>query len=197
MINKNKMKLIIFFVFMALMTVSAGCISDNNNSKNSSAVDSQQSADDLNPTKESLPAKTGDSVDVFYTGTTDDGVVFDKKVKGTDSPLSFTIGEKKMIFGFENAVLGMKEGETKTVRLSPDEAYGNYRDELIFSVEKSFFPEDYLLTKGNTEYLMQDNGGILKVVILNITDSKVVLDANHNLAGKNLTFEIFVEKINN
>lgn len=145
--------------------------------------------------KDTGSPKAGDTVSVYYKGTLDDGSVFDEKVKGTDDALTFVLGENKMIPGFENAILTMKEGETKTVHLTPAEAYGEYNESYIFSVNRSLFPENYLMIPGNTEYLMGNDGSTLRVTILNSTDSEVILDANSPLAGKNLTFEITLDKI--
>ena len=139
--------------------------------------------------------KNGDTVSVYYKGTLDDGSIFDEKIKGADEPLTFVLGNNKMIPGFENAILTMKEGETKTVYLTPDEAYGEYSDDYIFPVNRSIFPDNYTLIQGNTEYLSGNNGNVFKVTILNFTDSEVILDANNDLAGKNLTFEITLDKI--
>lgn len=145
--------------------------------------------------KENGYANNGDTVSVYYKGTLDDGTIFDEKLKGINTPLTFVLGNNKMITGFENAILTMKEGDNKTVHLNPDEAYGEYNEEYIFPVNRSIFPDDYSIIPGNTEYFSGIDGNMIQVIILNVTDSEVILDANHHLAGKNLTFEIILEKI--
>lgn len=170
--DKNNILKILTIAIIFLIIVVSGCTQTNG----------------TNP-------KNGDTVSVYYKGTLEDGTIFDEKIKGTDTPLTFVLGKNQMITGFEKAILTMTEGETKTVCLTPDEAYGEYNTEYIFPVNRSIFPEDYTITPGNTEYLSGIDGSVIKVIIMNYTDSEVILDANHHLAGKNLTFEITLEKI--
>ena len=133
-------------------------------------------------------ASEGDTVSVHYTGTLEDSTVFDSSRDG--NPLSFTIGAGQMITGFDNAVRGMKVGETKTVTLSPEEAYGQYRDDLIVELDRSQFPESMTLTIGQKVPLQNSAGQQFTAVIIAIGTSTVTLDANHELAGKTLIFEI-------
>jgi peptidylprolyl isomerase len=139
-------------------------------------------------------ASDGDTVSVHYTGTLQDGTVFDTS-RGKD-PLTFTIGAGQMITGFDNAVRGMKVGEIKTVTLSPEEAYGQYRNDLIVELDRSQFPESMTLTIGQKVPLQNSSGQQFTAVIITINDSTVTLDANHELAGKTLTFEIELISIN-
>jgi peptidylprolyl isomerase len=136
-------------------------------------------------------AKMGDTVKIDYTGTLEDGSQFDSS-KGRD-PLEFTIGFGQVIPGFENAVVGMKPGESKTVKIPAAEAYGEYRDELVFKVGKDQLPPDIKPEIGQ-ELTMRGNNQTVQVKIIAVDDTEVTMDANHPLAGKNLTFEIkFVE----
>ncbi len=141
-----------------------------------------------NADQDAAQAKNGDIVEVHYTGTLEDDTVFDTSV-GRD-PLKFTLGAGQMISGFDQAVLGMKIGESKTVTIPADEAYGPYRDELIRVVNR----ED--LQPGLDPYVDQQlegvrpDGGISIGTVTNVTDTTITLDFNHFLAGEDLTFEI-------
>lgn len=133
-------------------------------------------------------AKNGDCVKIHYTGKLEDDTVFDSSVNR--APLQFTLGEGKIIPGFEKAIIGMNPGESKTVKIPYDEAYGPHRPELIAEIERSRFPEDMKLEVGKEIKLRQPNGRVVAVKIINITEAKVTLDANHPLAGKELSFDI-------
>jgi peptidylprolyl isomerase len=133
-------------------------------------------------------AKSGDKVKVHYTGTLDDSSVFDSSRER--EPLEFTIGDGRLIPGFENAIVGMAIGDTKKVRLEPADAYGERRDDLTMEVEKSSFPEDTDPEVGQRYTLQRADGQTINVVIAHIKDDKVGLDANHPLAGKTLTFDL-------
>jgi peptidylprolyl isomerase len=133
-------------------------------------------------------AKAGDTVSVHYTGTLQDSTVFDTSLG--KEPLSFTIGAGQMITGFENAVIGMKVGEKKTVTLPPEQAYGAYRNDLIITMERSKFPGSMTLTIGQKVQLQNSYGQTFNATIVNINAATVTLDANHELAGKTLIFEI-------
>ncbi|WOF17300.1 peptidylprolyl isomerase [Methanoplanus sp. FWC-SCC4] len=140
-------------------------------------------------------ARYGDTVEVYYTGTLDDGTVFDQSVKGNGTPLKFVLGKKQMISGFEKAVVGMKEGEIKTVTLTPDEAYGERDENLTFIAGRDQFPESFELEKGKSFGMSGNDGSVYQVTITDFNESEVTLDANHPLAGKNLTFEITLDKL--
>lgn len=132
-------------------------------------------------------AKTGDTVQVHYTGTLDDGTVFDRSIdRGV--PLEFTIGSGQMIPGFDQAVNGMILGESKTVKIPADQAYGPYYEDLVQVVNRSDLPED--VEVGQRLQGIQADGQIIVFTIINVSESNVTLDANHHLAGKDLTFEI-------
>ena len=126
-------------------------------------------------------AEDGDSVAVHYRGTTDDGVEFDSSHGG--DPLQFEVGAGRMISGFDAAVHGMALGETVTVRLEPAEAYGERDESLVLEFPASDAPKglsagDQVSVSGRT------------AVVLEVTDEIVRIDANHELAGQALTFEI-------
>ncbi len=132
--------------------------------------------------------KDGDTVKVHYTGTLEDGSVFDSS-EGRD-PLEFTLGQGQLIAGFEKTVLGMTAGESRTVKIPAEEAYGPYRDEMVLAVPRSQFPPDMNPEPGLQLQVGQDDEHKMLVTITKITDDEITLDANHPLAGKELTFSI-------
>lgn len=133
-------------------------------------------------------AKQGDDVKVHYTGRLEDGTVFDSSQDR--DPLEFTLGEGQVIPGFEEAVQGMGEGESKTTTIAADEAYGPRRDDLILPVERDRFPEDVDPEVGQPLQMQTNDGQVVQVVVQEIKDGTVMLDANHPLAGQDLTFDI-------
>ncbi len=139
------------------------------------------------------PAKLGDTVKVHYTGKLDDGTVFDSSVDR--NPLEFTIGESQVIPGFEQAVVGMVLDESKTIKISANEAYGLRHEEMVAEVERNQFPEGMQLEVGQELQLRQDDEQIIFVAVTNVSESTVTLDANHPLAGKDLTFDIELVEI--
>lgn len=138
-------------------------------------------------------AGIGDTVRVYYTGKLDDGAVFDSS-RGHE-PLEFTIGKGRLIKGFEDAVVGMSVGESKTVKIPSDEAYGHYRNQLVLGIPREQFPPTIEPREGLVLNLRQPDGSIIDVVIAGISPEAVTLDANHPLAGKNLTFDIDLVEI--
>lgn len=133
-------------------------------------------------------AKKGDTVKVHYTGRFEDGEIFDSSTG--KEPLEFTIGKGEVIPGFEEAIIGMNTGETKTVKIPPEKAYGPRYDELVLTVERSRFPDDVQPQIGQQLQLRQPDGRTFIVTISDINETAVTLDANHPLAGKDLVFEI-------
>ncbi|RXE55146.1 peptidylprolyl isomerase [Methanoculleus taiwanensis] len=139
-------------------------------------------------------AKEGDTVKVHYTGKLQDGTVFDSSDER--APIEFTIGEGQVISGFEQAVVGMEPGETKTTTVPAEEAYGPHRDEMLLEVDREQFPEDVQPETGQQLQISQPDGRTFFVTVSDISESSVVLDANHPLAGKDLTFEIRLVEVN-
>jgi len=137
--------------------------------------------------------REGNTVKVHYTGTLDDGSVFDSSVGG--EPLQFTIGQGQMIPGFERGVVGMELGETRTVVVAADQAYGIHRPDGVFEVERSEIPTTIPLQQGMQLQANGPGGRPVTMTVLEVSDEKVKLDANHPLAGKDLTFEIEVVEI--
>lgn len=133
-------------------------------------------------------AKTGDTVQVHYTGTLDDGSQFDSSA-GRD-PLVFTLGEGQVITGFDRAVMGMQPGETKRVHIPAEEAYGQYEDDLVFEVAREQLPPGFTPSLGEQYQMQQPDGNIVVVTVSEISPEGVTLDANHPLAGHNLTFDL-------
>lgn len=138
-------------------------------------------------------AKQGDTVHVHYTGKLDDGSTFDSSRDG--EPIEFTIGAGQVVPGFESAVSGMSEGETKTAQIASGEAYGERRDDLVFSVNKSQIPEGVDVSVGDRLAVGLPSGETVPMEVREIGDDSVTLDANHPLAGKDLTFELELVKI--
>lgn len=137
---------------------------------------------------ETPEAKVGDIVTVHYTGTLDDGSVFDSSI-GRE-PLQFTLGEGQMIPGFEQAVIGMELGETKTVTIPADQAYGPYYEEQVFVINRDQLPAGMEPEVGQKLQMQSATGQIRIVTVKEVSETNVKLDANHELAGKDLTFEI-------
>jgi len=132
--------------------------------------------------------KQGDKVKVHYTGRLEDGTVFDSS-EGRD-PMTFEIGSGQVIPGVDQGVLDMKEGDSRTLTIEPDNAYGPKRDELIAQVKKSVFPSEIKVEIGQQLQMEQSEGESIPVVISAIDGDDVTLDANHPLAGKTLIFDI-------
>ena len=133
-------------------------------------------------------AKPGTTVSIHYTGTLDDGTTFDSS-EGRD-PLTFKLGEGEIIPGLENALSGMSVGEKKTVKIPSDEAYGPHRPEAIQQVPRESVPEHIPLDLGTQLQVQTPDGRALPVVVTEVTEQQVTLDANHPLAGKDLTFDV-------
>lgn len=140
-------------------------------------------------------AKVGDTVTVYYTGTLDDGSVFDTNVNAT--PLVFTLGKGMVIPGFDEAVSGMAVNEEKTVRIPADKAYGSYNSSLVHVLNRSVLPANMTPVVGQFLTIRNTIDGTASVVkIINVTSSTITLDGNHALVGKNLTFSIKLVAIN-
>jgi peptidylprolyl isomerase len=134
-----------------------------------------------------MKAKQGDTVQVHYTGTLDDGRVFDSS-EGRN-PLEFTLGSGQVIKGFDAAVDGMSPGDSRRVTIPAHEAYGARRDDLVAVVDRDQFPDDLQPEVGQQLQVSQD-GQTYVVIVTDVNAENVTLDANHPLAGQDLTFEL-------
>ncbi|GAB3544418.1 FKBP-type peptidyl-prolyl cis-trans isomerase [Spirosoma fluminis] len=134
-------------------------------------------------------AKSGDTVQVHYTGTLTDGTVFDSSAGRT--PLEFTVGSGQVIKGFDEGVEGMNPGEKKTINIPVDDAYGPANEEMVFTLNRSEIPDDIPLEMGMTLNMHEDgNPRPIPVIVRDLSDTSVTLDANHPLAGQDLIFEV-------
>lgn len=141
---------------------------------------------------EKTAAKMGDTVRVHYTGTLEDGREFDTSV-GSD-PIEFTLGAGQILPGFEGAVVGMTAGDAKTVTIPAGEAYGDHNPELVQQVERGVLPEDIEIEEG-LRLRAQAPEGVVDFIVTEVGPSVVTLDANHPLAGEDLTFRIELSAI--
>lgn len=132
--------------------------------------------------------KNGDRIRVHYTGKYEDGEVFDSSVDR--DPLEVEVGAAQVIKGFEDALVGMETGEKKTVTIPPDEGYGQYDPALLIDIPNSNVPEDVTPKLGMKLKLSDDKGQSVMVVVSEIGDESIKLDANHPLAGKVLVFDL-------
>ncbi len=132
-------------------------------------------------------AKVGSIVRVEYVGKVDDGIIFDTNLG--QAPLSFVVGDGTVLKGFEDGVTGLKVGEKTTLSIPAEYAYGAVNINKIFKVARAQVPADIPLAEG-TNLTLQGPNGIMLVRVVEVTDKEVVLDANHLLAGKDLSFEV-------
>lgn len=137
--------------------------------------------------------KQGDTVRVHYTGKLNDGTVFDSSVGG--DPLEFTVGSGQLIPGFEKAVAGLAVGERTTALIPSDEAYGPHRDEGIIEVPRGNIPAEIKPEVGQQLQMQTHDGRPVPVVVVSVDDANITVDANHPLAGKDLTFDIEIVAI--
>jgi len=138
-------------------------------------------------------AETGDTVRVHYMGRLQSGEIFDTSSGG--EPLEFTLGQGKVIPGFEQAVVGMQVGDNKTVIIPVNEAYGPLREDLILEVDRDELPEDLEPEVGMLLQSSQSDGSVLVFTITEVSDTTIKVDGNHPLAGQELTFEIQLVEI--
>lgn len=137
----------------------------------------------------------GDTVKVSYIGTFENGTVFDK-TSSTDH-FEFTIGKNMVISGFDNAVVGMELNETKSVTIPSNEAYGEPLEDNIGTIKRSMIPDTMKLQVGQVFNLQDEHGTAFEVKVIEFNNTEVTIDANHPLAGKDLTFEITLKEIVN
>lgn len=133
-------------------------------------------------------AQPGDTVTVHYTGRLQDGTVFDSSQDG--EPLTFTLEGGQVIPGFEQGVLGMVPGESRTVDIPCQLAYGAHDDDLMIQIDRSQFPDNIEPEVGQHFEVGQADGSTLLVTVAGVSPGQITLDANHPLAGKDLTFDI-------
>lgn len=133
-------------------------------------------------------AKKGDTVKVHYSGKLDTGFLFDTSEES--DPLEFKIGSGTLIAGFEEAVVGMSPGESRTVQIPPEKGYGLYREDRVFRMDRKDLPEDIVPAEGMTLEICASNGVNVPVQITEIDGDTITLDANHPLSEQTLTFEI-------
>jgi FKBP-type peptidyl-prolyl cis-trans isomerase 2 len=136
----------------------------------------------------------GDTITVEYEGRLEDGTVFDSSDKH-DEPLEFTVGEGKIIKGFDQAVVGMKVGEEKEVIVPPEQAYGQHNPELVRDLPRNVFPEDQEIQQGMVFMMSLPDGRQVPVRIAEVADETVKVDLNSPLAGKTLKFTIKIVSI--
>ncbi|MBV5323583.1 FKBP-type peptidyl-prolyl cis-trans isomerase [bacterium] len=151
-------------------------------------------------------AKKGDKVRINFTGKLEDGSIIettfdDAECCDEDSgccehgPMELTIGEEEFFPMVEDALIGMSPGETKTVAIPTAEAFGDYDTEAVFTVEKELLPDDLTPEVGDELVLTGEDGEELEVTVVEITDTAITFDANHPLAGEDLTYEVELVEI--
>ena len=138
-------------------------------------------------------AQVGDMVKVHYTGRLADGTTFDTSMQR--EPLEFTLGEGEIIPGFEQAVLGMAPGESRTTTIPADQAYGPHHPERVMDVERHHLPADLQPSIGQRLHMTRQDGSELAAVVTAVTEAQVTLDANHPMAGRDLIFDITLVEI--
>ena len=140
-----------------------------------------------------MAAKNGDTVKVHYTGTLNDGEVFDSS-EGRE-PLSFTIGSGQVIPGFNDALIGMEPGEAKSVKIPVDQAYGERKDEMVIVAPVDQIPPDLEPEIGQLLEVGGPQGEVLRVTVVGLDENNITLDANPPLAGEELNFKIELVEI--
>jgi len=138
-------------------------------------------------------AKTGDTVKVHYTGKLEDGTVFD--TSADREPLEFKIGEKQLIPDFEQAVIGMEPGESKSIQIVSENAYGPHHEEMVMVVERKDIPEGLNPQVDQRLQVQQQSGQSFVVTVTAVSEASVTMDGNHPLAGKDLSFDIQLTEI--
>ena len=138
-------------------------------------------------------AKNGDTVKVHYTGKLDDETVFD--TSADREPLEFTIGGGRLIPDFEQAIIGMSPGESKTIQVLSANAYGPHHEEMVMEFDRKEFPPDLEPKVDQRLEVRQQDGQTFAVTVTEVSETKVTLDGNHPLAGKDLTFDIQLTEI--
>ncbi len=133
-------------------------------------------------------AKNGNKVKLHFTGKLDDGTVFATSVDS--APIEFTLGEGQVLPGIEEATEGMATGESKTVTIAAEQAYGPRRDDLKQEIPKDHLPDDLTPEVGQRLRIERIDGDPMVVSVAAVTDESITVDANHPLAGRDLTFDL-------
>ena len=141
-----------------------------------------------------MPVKKGDSVKIDYTGTLEDGTVFDASEKH-GKPLEFSVGSGMVIKGFDDAVMGMEKGQEKEVTIQPADAYGDIKPDMMKKVPREQLPKEQEPKAGMMLVIGLPDGQQIPAKIAEVTDKEVTLDLNHPLAGKVLKFKIKVVEV--
>ncbi|MEI7904957.1 MAG: peptidylprolyl isomerase [Candidatus Firestonebacteria bacterium] len=190
------MKFVKFACILSALALTAAC-SRESAAKPESGKTEIKTAAELKPGAKGeikMTVKKGDKIKVQYEGsTTADGKVFDKSKP--ESPLGFTVGAGQMIKGFDKAVEGMKLNEEKTVSFKCEEGYGKRDEKMLMKFKKDFFPKDVKVEKGMMVPLQDQSGNVHQAVVVEVNAEGAVLDLNHFLAGKDLTFKIKIVSI--
>ena len=137
--------------------------------------------------------RIGDTIRIHYVGKLEDGSVFDTTEGGAS--LEFKVGDGEFLAGLERGVVGMGIGETKTIRIPAENAYGLPKKERIFEYEKKKFPDDLNPVVGQPFQMYRADGMPVTVTIVGVSEDTIKMDCNHPLAGKNLIFDITLEEI--
>lgn len=141
-------------------------------------------------------AKAGDRVKVHYTGRLDDGTVFDSSECAEDDcgcghgPLEFTIGAGEVIPGFDAGVTGLSVGESKSIHIPVEDAYGERMEEMVAVVPRGDLPPEMKPEVGMQLEVTQEDGQVFQVMVTEVTDETITIDANHPLAGRPLNFDL-------
>jgi len=138
-------------------------------------------------------AKEGDTVRVHYTGKLEDGTVFDTSEDGAS--MEFKIGAGELLKAFEEGVAGMAIGETKTIQIPAEEAYGPRKDEMVFEFDRTRAPENFDAEIGQELQMYRADGKPVTLTVIGKSEKSFTMDCNHSLAGKNLTFDVRLEEI--
>ncbi|MBI5187855.1 MAG: FKBP-type peptidyl-prolyl cis-trans isomerase [Nitrospirae bacterium] len=137
--------------------------------------------------------KEGDKVRVHYTGRLDDGTVFDSSEDS--APLEFTVGKGEVFSRIEQGIIGISPGESKTISIPMEEAYGPHREERVFEFDRKRAPENFDPVVGQPVQMYRADGLPVMATVVGISETSFIMDCNHSLAGKNLTFDITLVEI--
>jgi peptidylprolyl isomerase len=144
--------------------------------------------------KKALTVNNSSMVELHYKGSLTDGTQFDSSYE-RGSPIRVEIGKAQLIKGFESALIGMKEGQKKSFTLTPEEAYGSTNPDAFSTVQRDQFPPDYIFVEGQAVQGATEAGQPIFATIASFSDSNVILDLNHPLAGKDLNFDIEIVEL--